>query len=185
MHEFLDIHASAACNQVAGRSHRSGGPARASAPTRESEIGRPLLLPRMQLSDSDSMRSPNRCHERNRFYKYMTASTAKIVLVDRQLPWSSPVPFNDPLDVPRRFDPGYDEDHLCEAVVKVIESGGFSAVKPSAKVQAILRLPGLSTNYELRKQLAGEFRKNYASGLLSRDNLGISKTFVGCGKNTS
>lgn len=49
------------------------------------------------------MYSPNRTHERRSFYKYMPASTAKIVLSNSTLRWSSPCQFNDPFDVPREL----------------------------------------------------------------------------------
>ena len=43
--------------------------------------------------------SPNRRHDRGFFYKYMAAGTARIVLANRKLRWSSPVLFNDPFDI--------------------------------------------------------------------------------------
>ena len=42
--------------------------------------------------------SPNRRHDRQFFYKYMPPDTAKIVLCNRTLRWSSPILFNDPFD---------------------------------------------------------------------------------------
>ena len=42
--------------------------------------------------------SPNRRHDRRFFYKYMPPDTAKIVLCNRTLRWSSPILFNDPFD---------------------------------------------------------------------------------------
>ena len=49
------------------------------------------------------MLSKNRQHNKQSFYKYMPASTAKIVLQNKTLRWSSPVEFNDPFDVPREL----------------------------------------------------------------------------------
>ena len=43
--------------------------------------------------------SPNRRHDRRFFYKYMPSETARIVLANRTLRWSSPVLFNDPFDI--------------------------------------------------------------------------------------
>lgn len=48
-------------------------------------------------------RSPNRCHDRTSFFKYTSASTAKLVVENSTLRWSSPVLFNDPFDVPREL----------------------------------------------------------------------------------
>jgi len=47
-------------------------------------------------------------HDRERFYKYTTASTAKAILANRKLRWSSPALFNDPFDV--QFDPHLEFD---------------------------------------------------------------------------
>jgi len=50
-------------------------------------------------------------------FKYMTARVAKIVLVNKELRWSSPVLFNDPFDVQRDFDFGFDLDQLKESLL--------------------------------------------------------------------
>ena len=44
-----------------------------------------------------------RIHDREYFYKYMSASTAEVVLGNRTLRWSAPTEFNDPFDVPREL----------------------------------------------------------------------------------
>jgi hypothetical protein len=41
-------------------------------------------------------------HDRDHFYKYMTSSTAKVVLKNRSLKWSPASAFNDPFDM--QFD---------------------------------------------------------------------------------
>ena len=46
-----------------------------------------------------SRRSPNRRHDRQYFYKYVSAKTAQAILTTRTLRWSSPILFNDPFDV--------------------------------------------------------------------------------------
>jgi DUF2971 family protein len=61
-------------------------------------------------------RSPNRLHERTSFFKYMPASTARQVLKNRTLRWSSPVLFNDPFDVPRELAHGVAPKELAEAI---------------------------------------------------------------------
>ena len=56
------------------------------------------------LKNSSAMnRSPNRTHDRDTFFKYMSADTARQVLSNRTLRWSSPLLFNDPFDVPRKL----------------------------------------------------------------------------------
>lgn len=47
--------------------------------------------------------SPHRKHNRDSFYKYVSSSTAKNIIVNQSLRWSSPVEFNDPFDVPREL----------------------------------------------------------------------------------
>ena len=47
--------------------------------------------------------SPTRKHNRDSFYKYVSLNTAKIILKNRTLRWSSPLEFNDPFDVPREL----------------------------------------------------------------------------------
>lgn len=64
------------------------------------------------------MRSPHRMHERSTFYKYMSLSTAKIVLDSCSLRWSSPIIFNDPFDVPREVMPGINEVNIGEALAR-------------------------------------------------------------------
>ena len=61
------------------------------------------------------MRSPNRLHDRESFFKYMSASTARAVLTNRSLRWSSPILFNDPFDVPRELSFGITPDEFVKA----------------------------------------------------------------------
>jgi hypothetical protein len=66
----------------------------------------------MALADAPDYRSPNRRHDRQVFYKYMTARTARIVLSTRKLRWSSPLMFNDPFDVTQELRLNFDEAKL-------------------------------------------------------------------------
>ncbi|HHT9144876.1 MAG TPA: hypothetical protein ACFYD4_04230 [Candidatus Wunengus sp. YC61] len=63
-------------------------------------------------------RSPNRLHERTSFFKYMPASTARLVLDNRTLRWSSPSLFNDPFDVPRELSFGITPAEIVEALAR-------------------------------------------------------------------
>jgi Protein of unknown function (DUF2971) len=71
--------------------------------------------------------NPNRRHDRQLFYKYTTASTAKAILANRTLRWSSPLIFNDPFEVPRNlsFDCSARElqEALAEELAVMIETG--------------------------------------------------------------
>ncbi|MBN8766848.1 MAG: DUF2971 domain-containing protein [Thiobacillus sp.] len=62
------------------------------------------------------MRSPNRKHDRESFFKYMSAATATIVLKNRSLRWSSPLLFNDPFDVPRELSFGIVPEDIVQAL---------------------------------------------------------------------
>jgi hypothetical protein len=64
------------------------------------------------------MRSPNRTHNRESFFKYMPAPTAKLVLANRTLRWSSPLLFNDPFDIPRELSFGVTPDEIVQALSK-------------------------------------------------------------------
>jgi hypothetical protein len=66
------------------------------------------------------MRSPNREHERTSFFKYVPASTADKILANCSLRWSSPVLFNDPLDVPREIFSGLKLAKIVEALLRRI-----------------------------------------------------------------
>lgn len=63
------------------------------------------------------MPSTRRTHDKESFYKYMSAHTAKIVLEKQTLRWSSPVLFNDPFDVPRELVPEYTELDIGSSIV--------------------------------------------------------------------
>ena len=64
------------------------------------------------------MRSENRQHERQSFFKYMPLSTAKIVLKNSTLRWSSPSLLNDPFDVPRELFPEVSEQQVSTAIAQ-------------------------------------------------------------------
>jgi hypothetical protein len=64
------------------------------------------------------MRSPNRQHDRESFFKYMSVATAAIVLQNRTLRWSSPVLFNDPFDVPRELSFGLSPEDIVQALAR-------------------------------------------------------------------
>lgn len=61
-------------------------------------------------------RSSHRLHDRTSFYKYMPASTAKILVDNNTLRWSSPSLFNDPFDVPRELSFGITPAQIIEAL---------------------------------------------------------------------
>lgn len=86
------------------------------------------------------MRSPNRKHDRESFFKYMPASTARVVLANRTLRWSSPTLFNDPFDVPREMAFGISSDNFVEAGAKRIAEIINSPPEDTSNLYGKLRL---------------------------------------------
>lgn len=63
-----------------------------------------------------TMLKSSRKHDRQSFFKYMSANTAKIVLNNQTLRWSSPLLFNDPFDVPREMSFGITPEEIVQAL---------------------------------------------------------------------
>lgn len=68
------------------------------------------------------MHAASRRHNRQSFFKYMSAATARIVLASRKLRWSSPVLFNDPFDVPRELSFGVRPDEVAAAMQRKMKA---------------------------------------------------------------
>jgi hypothetical protein len=64
------------------------------------------------------MHPPNRTHNRESFFKYMTVAAATNVLGSGTLRWSSPVLFNDPFDVPRELSFGITPEDIVRALAR-------------------------------------------------------------------
>ena len=95
-------------------------------------------------------RSPNRRHDRQFFYKYMTAATARIVLCNRKLRWSSPAIFNDPFDVHPDavpFDSAELQQALLEEISSLLRCPG-DAVVHDAKLRCLLDVARQATRQE-------------------------------------
>jgi hypothetical protein len=57
----------------------------------------------------------SRVHNRTHFFKYTSASVAKIIFTNRTLRWSSPILFNDPFDVHRELGPNVSPTSVLSA----------------------------------------------------------------------
>jgi hypothetical protein len=112
------------------------------------------------------MNNVNRRHDRQYFYKYVTSSTAKVILGSRTLRWSSPELFNDPFDTPRQltFDCTSRElqEALAEALARLIETN--ADMPPNAPIMLVVLLNWLKLrggdSPEMRADLANELRTN-------------------------
>lgn len=84
----------------------------------------------------------SRTHKRQTFFKYMSANTAKLVLANRSLRWSSPLLFNDPFDVPREIAFGLQPVELVQALsrrmIELIENPPENTSKLEYKIQIIV-----------------------------------------------
>jgi Protein of unknown function (DUF2971) len=86
------------------------------------------------------MRSERRIHERQSFFKYVSATTATVVLTNRTLRWSSPVLFNDPFDVPREVTFGFTPDDVFQAASRHLTALIECPPEDTSQLQPKLRL---------------------------------------------
>ena len=98
-----------------------------------------------------------RTHDRQSFFKYMPATTARAVLATRSLRWSSPLLFNDPFDVPRKLSFGITPQQLVEAstryIAQLIQHPPTDTKHLSAKLQLIVEAAKKGNAPEVQKLL--------------------------------
>jgi len=106
---------------------------------------------------SEVVRSPNRRHDREMFYKYVSAATAKAILRTRTLRWSSPTCFNDPFDVPRELSFGLTPKQIVEACAQhmsdLIESPPRDTSELLPQIRLILEAVRSGVSAELKGEL--------------------------------
>ena len=95
-------------------------------------------------------------HDREHFYKYATASTAKAILRNRTLRWS----FNDPFDAQFDLHLEYDRDQVVQSAMHEIWQK-YSGDKPIV----IGNLLGVGLTW-LRDLARGELEKTLLPGLI-------------------
>ncbi len=121
------------------------------------------------------MVSLNRKHERMSFFKYMSSSTAEIVLTDCTLRWSSPVEFNDPFDVPRElaFDitPEEIQQALIDKLICLIESPPENTEILSPEIKVLLEALKKNETDELKQSLINDLKEKLENHLPSVDSL--------------
>ncbi len=105
----------------------------------------------------NNMRLTNRTHNRDSFFKYMSASTAAVVLERRTLRWSSPLLFNDPFDVPRELSLGIRPEDVVRAlasrVSNLIEQPPEETSRLEPKIRLIVETARKGISAELKAQL--------------------------------
>jgi hypothetical protein len=109
------------------------------------------------------MVAATRSHDREHFYKYMPASTARLVLRTGKLRWSSPLLFNDPFDVPRTLAAGVTSDDIARSVADCMDS--YLEHPPEdltdfdPMLQQLLTLAKNGLPEELRSEMRNETQK--------------------------
>lgn len=103
-------------------------------------------------------------HDRQFFYKYVTAGVAKTILTTRKLRWSSPIRFNDPFDVneelPLNFNEAELNKELSEQLATLIDEGDFSKAVGHPGLAVLLNAAKLKEP-GARKKEAQEIRQKY------------------------
>lgn len=103
-----------------------------------------------------------RKHNRSGFFKYLSPSTAKVVLSNRTLRWSAPVLFNDPFDVPRKLavnvNPNQVKDALIERHLKLIEDPPEDLSDIEPKLRLIVETIRLQNSDSLRNEIIDTLR---------------------------
>ena len=101
-----------------------------------------------------------RSHDKECFYKYMTAEVAQKVLVNGTLQLSAPSRFNDPFDHHVKFRPKFTEREAIKALSSALEQlalGGdvpnFERITSLSKGALNLRsLPGMSDTKKIYRK---------------------------------
>lgn len=113
------------------------------------------------------MRPKNRTHDQQSFFKYMSSDTAKIVLANRTLRWSSPVLFNDPFDVPREMSWGLAPADIVQALLRrmsnLIENPPEDTSQLEPKVRLIVDMVKKGMRPELIAELLERLKESAES----------------------
>lgn len=69
-------------------------------------------------------------HDKEYFYKYVTAGTAKKIISNLRARWSSPILFNDPFDTQLKLRFGFEYDDLARHLTSQLSKLMFSETEP-------------------------------------------------------
>lgn len=110
---------------------------------------------------------PNSFARPKSFFKYLSSQTAKSVLKNQSIRWSSPLLFNDPFDVPRALGFGVTPVSVGNELMKLVLE--LTADPPEdishlhKQLATIAKAIKIGLPLHLQKNLIAEFRKNFAS----------------------
>ena len=103
------------------------------------------------------MPNPTRPQNKGCFFKYMSPNTAKAVLGNCTLRWSSPILFNDPFDVPREMSFGITSEEIMEALsvrmIQLIESPPTHTDDLQPEVKLIVKTVKKGVPERVKKEL--------------------------------
>lgn len=112
--------------------------------------------------------NPLRVHDREEFYKYMSATTALAVLGNKTLRWSSPAEFNDPFDVPvelaHDIAPLEIKSKIGEVLISLFRDETIDLSRFSEKVQVasqLVRRVDKHTQAEIEEAILEEVNKTF------------------------
>ncbi len=107
-------------------------------------------------------------------YKYMTAQVAAIVLVNRTIRYSSPILFDDPLDVARRLDLGFPIEELEKLIVSEVErmffAKDFSEIKFNPPFKALAQTLCNKAPQEVKDEFIETLPEQIRAGSLNASN---------------
>jgi hypothetical protein len=91
------------------------------------------------VADEESA-TMTKTHDRDFFYKYTTASTAKLILNGLTVRWRSPAVFNDPFDTHLTLRFGFEPDEFPEPMARAFEEMIFGDQDPTWEMPHRLEL---------------------------------------------
>ena len=110
-------------------------------------------------------------HDRTHFYKYVTLQTAKTILKNGTLRWSSPKLFNDPFDIQFDLHIEYREETIVEKILEEMwqsYSGNRSLLPDSMLGTGLVMLRNLNFS---KDQFKSEFREAVKLSLTQGNDL--------------
>lgn len=118
-------------------------------------------------------------HDKEFFYKYASAETAKAILTNCSVRWSSPRVFNDPFDIQSDLQLPYTVEEFTEAVEKRIvdhldngQKGQFNANSPPISSFNLLRdKEPRMTQDELFREFRPAIMQRYETAMASLPNI--------------
>ncbi len=117
-----------------------------------------------KIESENTMKSINRRHNRKIFYKYTSAETAKTILINKSLRFSSPLILNDPFDVVREIKLPFNEDDFNKGIALEIarlieEDVNIQAIHKPVMRELLSYVKSNRTDVEI-KEFAEELRSS-------------------------